>query len=286
MLPTITAEIAIFKDIDGDGIPDAVFVGGGAVNWATPDPADPTKPWLVHPVSEPGYGVVAQHGIGAGDINGDGRMDIVSPYGWWEQPAKGTPDGPWPYHPFAFGRWPRAGGSVGGGEMCAYDVNGDGLNDVVTSLEAHGWGLAWYEQKRDRSGNVSFVQHTIMDDHCTKNPGDVTFSELHAMTCADVDGDGIPDIIVGKRTFAHEESYTDPDPFGPGVLYWFRTVRNPKAPGGADFRPEMIHNRSGVGSTVTAVDLNRDGAMDILSSTVRGTFIFWGKQNAKSHAPK
>ena len=39
----------------------------------------------------------------------------------------------------------------------------------------------------------------------------------------------------------------------------------------------MIHNRSGVGSTVTAVDLNRDGAMDILSSTVRGTFIFWGK---------
>ena len=55
-------------------------------------PIRPT-PWIVHPVSEPGYGVVAQHGIGAGDINGDGRVDIVSPYGWWEQPPKGTPDG-------------------------------------------------------------------------------------------------------------------------------------------------------------------------------------------------
>ncbi len=99
VLPTITSEIAIFKDIDGDGKPDAVFVGGGAVCWASPDPADATKPWIVHQVSDQGYGIPnAQHGIGAGDINGDGRVDIVSPAGWWEQPPKGTPEGPWPYH--------------------------------------------------------------------------------------------------------------------------------------------------------------------------------------------
>lgn len=140
VLPTINSEVAVFKDIDGDGRPDAVFVGGGTVNWAGVDPANPTAPWRVHPVSQPGYTVVAQHGIGAGDINGDGRIDIVSPYGWWEQPPKGTPEGPWPYHPVAFGRWPRAGGSVGGAEIAVYDVNGDGLNDVVTSLGAHGWG--------------------------------------------------------------------------------------------------------------------------------------------------
>lgn len=286
VLPTISAEIAIFKDVDGDGKPDAVFVGGGTVNWATPDPTDATKPWIVHPVSEQGYGLVAQHGIGAGDINGDGRMDIVSPFGWWEQPPKGAPDGPWPYHPVKFGRWPRAGGSVGGGEMGVYDVNGDGLNDVVTSLGAHGWGLAWYEQKREKSGAISFIEHIIADDHLAKNPGNVTFSEAHASTFADVDGDGIPDFIVGKRLFAHEESYTDPDPLGPAVLYWFRTVRNPKAPGGAEFVPELIHNRSGVGSTVLAVDLNKDGAMDIVTSTNRGTFIFWGKPAAKAKGSK
>jgi hypothetical protein len=286
VLPTINSEVAVFKDVDGDGKPDVVFVGGGAVCWATPDPASPTAPWVVHQVSQQGYGVFAQHGVGAGDINGDGRMDIVSPYGWWEQPPKGTPEGPWPYHSVALGRWPRAGASPGGSEMGVYDVNGDGLNDVVTSLEAHGWGLAWFEQKRDKTGAISFVEHMIMDDYLTTNPDNVTFSELHGSTVADVDGDGIPDFVVGKRVFSHQESYTDPDPYGPGVLYWFRTVRNPRAPGGAEFVPELIHNRSGAGSTVLAVDLNKDGAMDIVTSTNRGTFIFWGQPSAKRRAAK
>jgi hypothetical protein len=281
VLPTINSEVAVFKDIDGDGKPDAVFLGGGTVCWASADPSNPTAPWIVHPVSEPGYGVVAQHGIGAGDINGDGRMDIVSPYGWWEQPPKSTAAGPWPYHPVMFGRWPRAGASPGGAELGVYDVNGDGLNDVVTSLEAHGWGLAWYEQKRDKSGAITFTEHMIADDYSVKTPGNAAFSEAHAATFADIDGDGIPDFIVGKRLHAHLESYTDPDPFGAPVLYWFRTVRNPKAPGGAEFKPELIHNRSGVGSTVLAVDLNKDGAMDIVTSTNRGTYIFWGKPPGK-----
>jgi len=281
VLPTINSEVAVFKDIDGDGKPDAVFLGGGTVCWASADPANPTAPWIVHAVSEPGYGVVAQHGIGAGDINGDGRMDIVSPYGWWEQPPKGTAAGPWQYHPVMFGRWPRAGASPGGAELGVYDVNGDGFNDVVTSLEAHGWGLAWYEQKRDKSGAISFTEHMISGDYASQNPDKTAFSEAHAATFADVDGDGIPDFIVGKRLHSHLESYTDPDPLGAPVLYWFRTVRNAKAPGGAEFKPELIHNRSGVGSTILAVDLNKDGAMDIVTSTNRGTFIFWGKRQGK-----
>jgi len=286
VLPMISSEIAVFRDVDGDGKPDAVFVGAGAVSWASPDPANPTTPWIVHQVSQQGYGVAAQHGIGVGDINGDGRMDIVSPHGWWEQPAKGTPEGPWPYHSVALGRWPRAGGSVGGAEMGVYDVNGDGLNDIVTSLGAHGWGLAWFEQKRDKSGDISFVEHMIMDDYSTKNAGDVTFSELHGSTVADIDGDGIPDFVVGKRVFSHQESYVDPDPYGPAVLYWFRTVRDSKAPGGAKFVPELIHNFSGAGSTVLAVDLNKDGAPDVVTSTNRGTFIFWNKTGASGGRPK
>ena len=217
-------------------------------------------------VSEPGpWGV---HGVGAGEINGDGRMDIMTPYGWWEQPATLSTETRWTYHPAAFGR-------VGGGaEIVSFDVNGDKLNDVVTSLAAHGWGLAWYEQKRDAAGAISFVEHMIMGDFSTKNAGNVTFSEPHGMTSADIDGDGIQDIVVGKRHYAHLESYTDPDPYGAGVLYVYRTVRRAGVPGGAEFVPELVHNRSGVGSMVQTADLNKDGALDIMSATTRGTYIF------------
>ena len=208
--------MSLLKDIDGDGKPEFVYGGGGALRYAKPDPANPTGPWVVHTISEQGpWG--GGHGLGVGDINGDGRMDVVDPYGWWEQPAAGSGQELWTYHPAAFGRW-TGHASPGGDEMAVYDVNGDGLNDVVTALQAHGFGLAWFEQKRDGSGKISFVQHMIMDDFTRKNAGGVTVAEMHAATFADVDGDGIPDFIVGKRFWSHRDDYTDPDPYGPPVI--------------------------------------------------------------------
>jgi hypothetical protein len=85
-----------------------------------------------------------------------------------------------------------------------------------------------------------------MGDYSTKNADDVTFSGLHGSTFADVDE--VTDFIVGKRYFSHIDTYLDRDPFGPPVLYWFKTVRNAKAPGSAAFVPELVHNRSGAGS--------------------------------------
>ena len=279
----INSEVTVFTDIDGDRQPELVYgtnSGGNAVlKYAKFNTADPTKPWEAHIISESGY--FTAHGIGAGDINGDGRVDILNPNGWWEQPAA-LSDALWTYHPEAFARYGHRASGMGGSVMAVYDVNGDKLNDVVTSLNAHGFGLAWYEQKKE-GGKISFVRHMIMDDYSTKNAGNVTFSELHGSTFADVDGDGITDFIVGKRYFSHIDTYLDPDPFGPPVLYWFKTVRNAKAPGGAMFVPELVHNRSGAGSDVLAVDLNKDGAMDIISSTNRGTFIFWNKGAKKNN---
>ena len=276
-IPGTQSETTLFTDIDKDGKPELVYASQGQFKYAKPE--SNTKTWTEYNISERGYTLA--HGIGTGDINGDKRIDILGATGWWEQPETLSKDKTWKYHPYAFGRYKNRASNIGGAVMAVFDANGDGLNDVVSNLNVHGFGLAWFEQKRDAAGNISFVRHMISDDYSQKSAGNVIFSQGHASTFADIDKDGVLDYIVGKRVFTHLDNMFDPDAYGPPVLYWYHTVRNKNAPGGVEFVPELIHNRSGAGSQITAIDLNKDGAVDLITSTNRGTFIFWNAKDYK-----
>ncbi|MEO6802776.1 MAG: VCBS repeat-containing protein [Granulicella sp.] len=266
-ISNVSTELVLMKDIDGDGKLEILFGGGGVYSYAKPDPENISGLWKITPISGK-LDRINNHGMGVGDINGDGRKDFVVPTGWYEQPSAGVEGKPWVFHEVDFGG--------GGGEMGIYDVNGDGLNDVVTSLEAHGFGLAWFEQKRSANGAITFVRHDIAGDFTSNNAGGVTFSQPHATAFADMDGDGIPDMVVGKSMWHHLESWGEPVPYGTPVLYVYRTVRDPRAPGGAVFVPVLVNNHSGVGSAIQVTDLNHDGAQDILTQSSLGTFVFYG----------
>lgn len=221
--------------------------------------------WLVLPISEvdPELFPVYSHGLGAGDINGDGLPDIVERSGWWEQPKNWDRSSLWKNHqyPFSPGR--------GGAQMYAFDIDGDGDNDVVTSMDGHGYGLSWHEQIGDKS-EIRFKEHIIMTDRSEDNPYGVFFSQLHALTVADLDKDGILDIITGKSYYAHNGR--DPGAEDPAVLYWFKTVRH--TDGSVEFVPYIIDSDSGVGRQISTGDLNNDRKIDILTSNKKGVFVF------------
>ncbi|MCR9016694.1 FG-GAP repeat domain-containing protein [Aquiflexum gelatinilyticum] len=255
--PTLGNESAGFYDIDGDG--ELEILGGnsatGQMVWLKPLNYNGRIEWKEYTISqnEKRGSEPYSHGLGFGDINGDGRKDVIIRDGWWEAPQDPrTPN--WKFHPANLGE-PAA-------QMYAYDFNGDGFNDVLSS-SAHELGIWWHKKGKDSSGNPTWKTNLIDD----------TYTQTHGVAFVDINSNGLPDFVTGKRYFAHMGS--DPGEFDTPFLYWYEFVPGAKP----TWIPHKIDEDSGVGVHVLSEDINKDGLPDIIISNKKGVFVFVQKRD-------
>jgi hypothetical protein len=194
------------------------------------------------------------HGLGFGDVNGDGRNDFILSAGWLEAPINRFKD-KWTFHEeLALGTT-----SI---PVIVVDVNKDGLNDLIAG-QAHGYGIDWYEQKKDKKSKVSWIKHSI----------DPFSSQYHTMEWIDIDGDGKEELITGKRYRAHNGN--DPGENDPLGIYYFKW-------NGEAFTKQVVSygefgEGKGTGLYFTVADLTGSGRKDIIVAGKDGLYVFYNK---------
>ncbi len=229
---TIETEGGWLADLNGDGKPDLALAhyGRSGVIWVDFSGAQPK----VHHV---GGHDQDGHGIGMADVDGDGKVDLLTPFGWFKNID--ADQDKWEWH----GDW-----NLGetGFPIIGYDVNGDGKMDIIYG-RGHSYGLYWMEQQGD-AANRHWEKHTI----------DESFSQVHALMLADIDGDGEPELLAGKRYRGHNGN--DPGSYDPLVIYYYKIDQKT----GKFTRYAISSNGTAAAGTQFIVqDLDGDGDLDV-----------------------
>jgi hypothetical protein len=220
----------------------------------------------------------AGHGVGSGDVNGDGRVDLLTPTGWFEAPTDPARD-TWAWHP----DWNLRATGI---QILARDVDGDGLSDVVYGM-GHDYGLFWMKQGKSASGERTW----------SLGPIDTKVASVHTLLWADIDGDGkAHELVTGKRVYAHE---IEPGATDGSLVAWYEFDSRSQAwvkhviyegqP--AKNAPEKAAERlalrdfpagtAGTGLQLTAIDIDGDGDLDLVCPGKSGLYLFENLGNAK-----
>ena len=277
MIPVTNNESPQYLDVNGDGVRELVAGYENGVMGISVRQSLATAPWKMLAIGAPGTVDIQRfyHGLGIGDIDQDGRNDIVVPNGWWKAPDQMT-TAPWTFDE----------AKLGGGcsQMYVYDFDGDGDNDVL-SASPHDYGIWWHENEgspqpsavssqpegQGKSDAPSVDQPSTINHQPSFKTHEIekSFSETHAVVLADINGDGLPDFVTGKRWWSHGGH--GPGGGEPAVLYWFELKREN---GTATWTRHTIDEDSGVGTAFEVADINGDGLLDFAISNKKGTFVF------------
>jgi len=243
-------ETATLYDVDGDGHPELVpNMPSGCICFYRLDRDADGKPlgtFTKHVVDEDAH----RHGLGMGDLTGNGRVDIIVPNGWFEAPEAPCA-GQWTFHE----EFDLGSASI---PALVYDVNQDGTPDIIYG-HAHGYGLFWLEQKRNADGSRAWIKHEI----------DMEWSQAHYLALEDLDGDGELELITGKRYRAHNGN--DAGGTDPCCLYYYKIDRST----GTFERHDIdVGNKVGVGLHMSIGDVDGDGRPDLVCPGKGGLYLF------------
>jgi len=255
-------EIYALHDYDGDGVPEVhtcCYVASAPLEvWRFATTADGTPSLEPFVLGRQGGG----HGVAWGDVNGDGRDDVLSEIGWYERPPGDPFAGPWTLHPETdLRQWHPSC------PFAAKDLNDDGRLDILFG-RAHDYGLYWWEQLEPEADGTTRWKHHVIDE---------SWSQVHTLALADLDDDGVEELITGKCIWAHNGN--DPGAEEPPALYYYTWDRETSS-----FARQTIAGPGegiALGRQIAVDDLNGDGRPDIVAPAENGLWILINEGNKR-----
>ena len=270
-------ETGYLIDLYGDRTPVFLPNIGGQVAVYELTSRSPEVKWNSRLLAPQGAG----HGCGHGDVNSDGRIDLITPKGWYEQPSQR--DAEWLFHDdFTLGT-----ASI---EIIGHDFDGDHDTDIVWGM-GHEFGLQWLKQSTDAAGKRIWTKEDI----------DTSFSQVHTLHLADFNGDGEKDFVTGKRIYAHssEAGATDKPciyvfQFDRKTSRWkksivYEGVPATGAPANAEERDalkDFLRGSAGTGLQMVIQDMDQDGDLDLVTPGKSGLYWFENLLNSAEVSKK